>query len=308
MPPRRFGTASWWPSPPRPFTGWGADATNPRAVASVFEAKGRPQFNPLIVHVADRASAMELGDGDFPAPALALAEAFWPGPLTLVVPRREDCPVALLACAGLNTLAIRVPAHPLAHALLEQAGRPVVAPSANISGQVSPTTAAHVEAELGDAVAAILDGGPCAIGLESTIIGFDGETPLLLRAGGVTRDAVEHRLGEKLRSPKTDPNAPSAPGQLASHYAPRAQVRLNASEVRPGEALLGFGPDVPAATGMARNLSTTGDLTEAAANLFAFLRALDASGARTIAVSPIPNDGLGEAINDRLRRAAAPRG
>ncbi len=285
--------------------GLGADATSERAVASVFEAKGRPQFNPLIVHVATPETAMTLGV--FPEPAKLLAGRFWPGPLTLVVPRAEKCPISLLASAGLDTVAIRVPAHAVARNLLEQAGIPVVAPSANPSGQVSPTTAEHVVDGLGDKVAAIVDGGPSEIGLESTIVGFDGDTPLLLRSGGIPREAIEEALGCPLTHPDHDPAAPTAPGQLTSHYAPNAAVRLNATEISDGEALLAFGPDAPASDGLRLNLSPSGNLVEAAANLFAFLRELDASGTECIAVSPIPETGLGEAINDRLRRAAAQR-
>lgn len=285
--------------------GLGADATDDRAVASVFEAKDRPQFNPLIVHVDKPETALALGV--FPEPAKLLADRFWPGPLTLVVPRTGDCPVSLLASAGLDTIAIRVPAHPIARDLLGKAGIPVVAPSANPSGQVSPTKAGHVADGLGSRVAAIVDGGPCEIGLESTIVGFDGDVPLLLRAGGIPREEIEAALGRPLASPEHAPVAPTAPGQLASHYAPNAAVRLNAREVGHGEALLAFGPDVPPCDGPSLNLSPSGDLVEAAANLFSFLRELDATSVNTIAVSPVPETGLGEAINDRLRRAAAPR-
>jgi L-threonylcarbamoyladenylate synthase len=285
--------------------GLGADATSDEAVAGVFEAKARPQFNPLIVHVANVAAARRLGRFD-PA-ALALADAFWPGPLTLVVPRAKDCPVSLLASAGLDTLALRVPAHPVAHALLVATGRPVVAPSANPSGRLSPTTAAHVAEGLETRVAMILDGGRCAIGIESTIVGVDGDTPVLLRAGAIERSAIEAVLGHKLAAPRDGGDRPSAPGQLASHYAPRAALRLDATAINAGEALLAFGTDVPDHRGAMLNLSATGDLREAAANLFAHLRELDASGAATIAVMPVPHEGLGEAINDRLARAAAPR-
>ncbi len=285
--------------------GLGADATSERAVASVFEAKNRPQFNPLIVHVARQESALAIGV--FSDSAKLLAERFWPGPLTLVVPRAAACPVAMLASAGLDTIAVRVPAHPVARDLLERAGVPVVAPSANPSGQVSPTTARHVAEGLGGEVAAIVDGGPCEIGLESTIVGFDGDTPLLLRAGGIPRVAIEEALGRPLANPVHDSAAPTAPGQLTSHYAPEAAVRLNAVDIADGEALLAFGPHTPICDGPELNLSPSGDLVEAAANLFAYLRQLDATGATCIAVSPIPETGLGEAINDRLRRAAAPR-
>jgi L-threonylcarbamoyladenylate synthase len=285
--------------------GLGADATSDEAVAGVFEAKARPQFNPLIVHVADVAAARRLGRFD-PA-ALALADAFWPGPLTLVVPRAKDCPVSLLASAGLDTLALRVPAHPVAHALLVATGRPVVAPSANPSGRLSPTAAAHVAEGLGTRVAIILDGGRCAIGIESTIVGVAGDTSVLLRAGAIERSAIEAVLGHKLAAHHDGGDRPSAPGQLASHYAPRAALRLDAKRINAGEALLAFGANLPRHAGAMLNLSATGDLREAAANLFAHLRELDAGGAATIAVMPIPHEGLGEAINDRLARAAAPR-
>jgi len=285
--------------------GLGADATSDEAVAGVFEAKARPQFNPLIVHVADVAAARRLGRFD-PA-ALALADAFWPGPLTLVVPRAKDCPVSLLASAGLDTLALRVPAHPVAHALLVATGRPVVAPSANPSGRLSPTAAAHVAEGLGTRVAIILDGGRCAIGIESTIVGVAGDTSVLLRAGAIERSAIEAVLGHKLAAHHDGGDRPSAPGQLASHYAPRAALRLDAKRINAGEALLAFGANLPRHAGAMLNLSATGDLREAAVNLFAHLRELDAGGAATIAVMPIPHEGLGEAINDRLARAAAPR-
>jgi len=285
--------------------GLGADATSDEAVAGVFEAKARPQFNPLIVHVADVAAARRLGRFD-PA-ALTLADAFWPGPLTLVVPRADDCPVSLLASAGLDTLALRVPAHPVAHALLVATGRPVVAPSANPSGRLSPTAAAHVAEGLGTRVAIILDGGRCAIGIESTIVGVAGDTSVLLRAGAIERSAIEAVLGHKLAAHHDGGDRPSAPGQLASHYAPRAALRLDAKRINAGEALLAFGANLPRHAGAMLNLSATGDLREAAVNLFAHLRELDAGGAATIAVMPIPHEGLGEAINDRLARAAAPR-
>jgi L-threonylcarbamoyladenylate synthase len=278
--------------------GLGADATNGKAVAAIFAAKQRPQFNPLIVHVKDRAEAEALVE--FTPRARALAEAFWPGALTLVLPRRSDCPLSLLVSAGLDTVALRVPSHPVAKALIAAAGKPIAAPSANVSGHVSPTTTAHVAEELGDKVDFILDGGPTTIGIESTVIGFEGDTPVLLRPGGVARDAIE-RLAGPLAAPS---NATiQSPGQLESHYAPRAKLRLNANDIRPGEALLAFGPHD---FGAALNLSAAGDLMEAAANLFAMLRTLDKT-ADAIAVMPIPDEGLGEAINDRLMRAAAPR-
>ncbi|MDE2385711.1 MAG: threonylcarbamoyl-AMP synthase, partial [Alphaproteobacteria bacterium] len=262
-------------------------------------AKGRPQFNPLIAHVTEVDEAFALAE--FSGAALTLAARFWPGPLTLVLPRREGCPVSLLASAGLPSLALRVPAHPLALELIREAGRPVVAPSANPSGRISPTTAAHVRAGLGAKVDMILDGGPSAVGLESTIVSLLDETPRLLRAGGLAREKIEEALGRPLEGAVAGPL--HAPGQLESHYAPRAALRLNAREWREGEARLGFG-----ALDAALNLSPAGDVVEAAANLFSMLHQLDASGASTIAVAAIPSAGLGEAINDRLRRAAAPRG
>lgn len=285
--------------------GLGADATNGRAVAAIFEAKGRPRFNPLIVHVADLAAAERiavLGQG-----ARRLAGAFWPGPLTLVLERQPDSPLSDLVTAGLETVAVRVPAHPIAQALLAACGRPVAAPSANRSGHVSATQAAHVAADLGDAVEMILDGGATAFGLESTVIDARGDGVVLLRPGAVTAEEIEVVLGEAILRAGDAGDRPQSPGQLASHYAPRAAVRLDVTEVRPGEALLAFGPDVPATNGAVVNLSPSGDLHEAAANLFAALRGLDATGASTIAVTPIPEQGLGEAINDRLRRAAADR-
>ncbi|MFO0990734.1 MAG: L-threonylcarbamoyladenylate synthase [Hyphomicrobiales bacterium] len=279
--------------------GLGADATSDRAVAQVYEVKGRPFFNPLIVHVPDFVAAEKLGE--FSEVARRLAAAFWPGPLTIVVPRQKDCPVSTLASAGLPSLALRVPAHPVAQALLKEVERPIVAPSANPSGRMSPTTADHVRARLGSKVDFILDGGRCAVGVESTIVGFLGNAPELLRPGGIAREEIERVMGHRLaKPPATD--APVAPGQLESHYAPHAQLRLDAETCRPGEIYLGFG-----ARDGDRNLSASGDLVEAAANLFRMLHELDETGAKSIAVAPIPHQGLGEAINDRLRRAAAPR-
>jgi L-threonylcarbamoyladenylate synthase len=289
--------------------GLGADATNGAAVARLYAAKGRPTFNPLIVHVADLGAAQRLGR--FDATASALAAALWPGPLTLVLPRTLDCPVADLATAGLETVAVRAPDHPVAHALIEAVGRPLVAPSANRSGHVSPTTAAHVAADLGGRVDLILDGGPTPLGIESTIVACLSESPLLLRPGGVARAAIERILGRPLAEPRrARADAPQAPGMLASHYAPATRLRLNADTVEPREALLAFGPTLPPSADRAvalLNLSPSGDLVEAAANLFAHLRALDRAGARAIAAMPVPREGLGEAINDRLARAAAPR-
>jgi L-threonylcarbamoyladenylate synthase len=289
--------------------GLGADATNAAAVARLYAAKGRPAFNPLIAHVGDIAAARALAR--FDADAETLAAAFWPGPLTLVLPKREGCAVAELATAGLDTVAVRVPAHPIAQALLARLGRPVAAPSANRSGHVSPTTAAHVLADLADRIDLVLDGGPTSVGLESTILACADDGVVLLRPGGVPRDAIERALGRRVSVPSEAPGeVPRAPGMLASHYAPHAALRLDAEAVRPGEALLAFGPALPAGAERAAttlNLSTRGDVIEAAANLFSHLRALDRAGVASIAVMPIPHEGLGEAINDRLARAAAPR-
>ena len=282
--------------------GLGANALDDRAVAKIFAAKERPRFNPLIVHVPDRLEAEEIVT--FNPLASALAEAFWPGALTLVLPRRHPSPLAQLVSAGLPTAAVRSPAHGIARALIDAAGVPVAAPSANRSGRVSPTSAAHVAEELEGRVDIIIDGGPCPFGIESSVVGFDGGRPMLLRPGAVPRSAIEKVLGP-LGVVKS--GLIQAPGMLASHYAPRAKLRLGASDVQPGEALLAFGPDVPAGASSMQNLSPTGDLHEAAANLFSMLRTLDRSGAPTIAVTPIPERDLGEAINDRLERAAHPR-
>ena len=291
--------------------GLGADATNPAAIARLYQAKGRPAFNPLIAHVGDLAAAREIGR--FDAAALRLAEAFWPGPLTLVLPKTGHCAVADLATAGLDTVAIRIPAHPVARDILRIFGRPVVAPSANLSGHVSPTTAAHVQSDLEGRIDLIVDGGAVAVGVESTIVGIFDQ-PMLLRPGGLPRADIERLLGRALLQPpedaESDSGQPLAPGMLASHYAPRTRVRLGAMRVEPGEALLAFGSDAVSgidAAAWVMNLSARGDLAEAAANLFGYLRALDTRAAHTIAVMPIPNDGLGEAINDRLRRAAVGR-
>lgn len=284
--------------------GLGADATNGEAVARLYAAKGRPRFNPLIAHVADTTEARGLARLD--ADAELLARAFWPGPLTLVLPKSAACPVSQLATAGLDTIAVRVPDHPVAHDVLAAFGKPVVAPSANRSGHVSPTSAAHVAADLNGRIDLIVDGGSASIGVESTIVACLG-VPTLLRHGGVPRAVIERLLGRPLAVVETpSDDAPLAPGMLSSHYAPKTPLRLNARDVRPGEALLAFGPGAPAAATML-NLSPAGDLVEAAANLFSHLRALDATGAPGIAVMPIPYAGLGEAINDRLARAAAPR-
>ena len=290
--------------------GLGADATNARAVARLYEAKGRPSFNPLIAHVSDLHAARQIAH--FDDKSLRLAEAFWPGPLTLVLPKIAGCPVSDLATAGLETVAVRIPAHPAARAILHAFGKPVVAPSANISGHVSPTTADHVLGDLAGRIDLIVDGGPVPVGVESTIVGCFN-TSLLLRPGGLPREDIERVLGEKLARIPEDAGAadaqPLAPGMLASHYAPRARVRLNVDTLEAGEALLAFGPDtVPGSErAIVMNLSEAGDLVEAAANLFGYLRDLDAKAPPAIAVMAIPHEGLGEAINDRLQRAAVPR-
>ena len=278
--------------------GLGADARNDAAVAQIFKAKGRPQFNPLIVHVASVEAAKEIAE--FDADALRLASAFWPGPLTLVLPPRPGAGISALVSAGLPSVAIRVPEHPLAKRLLAAFNGPVAAPSANPSGRISPTTARHVIDGLSGRIDAVLDGGACCVGVESTIVGFMPD-PTLLRSGGLPAEAIEDCLGRALATP--DPSdRPNAPGQLASHYAPEAPLRLNAKGPKPGELMLGFG-----AVDCDLNLSGSGDLLEAAANLFRHLHDLDARASNGIAVSPVPDHGLGRAINDRLRRAAAPR-
>ncbi len=286
--------------------GLAAAAGDARAVGAIFLAKGRPRFNPLIVHVASLAAAEAIAivGGE----AERLARAFWPGPLSVVVPRRPGAAVSDLATAGLDTIAVRVPSHPVAQDLLAAFAGPIAAPSANRTGHVSPTTAAHVVADLGDRVSIVLDAGPTPLGLESTIVGLaDGEARLL-RPGAVARTDIETVLGRPLAAP-TPAAIPNAPGMLPSHYAPAAAVRLDVSKVKPGEALLAFGKTLPSGAERAIatvNLSPSGDLREAAANFFAGLRNLDRC-ATAIAVAPIPDEGLGEAINDRLRRAAAPR-
>jgi L-threonylcarbamoyladenylate synthase len=302
--------------------GLGADAANDKAVARLYAVKVRPSFNPLIAHVADLAAAARLAV--FNDAALALARALWPGPLTLVLPKAAHCPVGLLATAGLDTIAVRVPSHPVAQQILAAFARPVVAPSANRSGMVSPTTAQHVLHDLRDRIELLVNDGPAPLGIESTIIAcLDGA--VLLRPGAIDRAAIEKILGAPVvaaarprgRAGKARPapgaqgaQAPLAPGMLASHYAPRTPLRINAEHVAPGEALLAFGPDLPPGAERAAamlNLSARGDLVEAAANLFAHLRSLDSQSATVIAVVSIPQSGIGEAINDRLRHAAAPR-
>ncbi|MBF9231860.1 L-threonylcarbamoyladenylate synthase [Microvirga alba] len=302
---RRGGLVAF---PTETVYGLGADATNAGAVAGIYAAKERPSFNPLIAHVADFEAAQI--QGAFDDTARRLAEAFWPGPLTLVVPVAETCTVSDLARAGLDSIGLRVPAHPLAHALLVAADRPIAAPSANRSGRVSPTTAAHVLGDLDGRIDAVLDGGHAQVGVESTIVACLGGSPRLLRPGGVPREAIEALIRQRLEAAVEEGANPLAPGMLASHYAPRARVRLNATRIEAGEAALLFGAPRPDGVKTARaalNLSENGDLKEAAAHLFSYLRQLDASGAEAIAVGPIPETGLGDAINDRLRRAAAER-
>ncbi len=284
--------------------GLGGDATNGEAVASIFAAKGRPSFNPLIVHVPDLAAAE--GFGEFSDDARRLAGAFWPGALTLVVKRKAGCCVADLASAGLDTLAVRVPDHPVAQALLRASDRPIAAPSANRSGHVSPTRAQHVEEDLGNRVDMILEGGATEHGVESTVVDASGREIVLLRPGAVTAEQITETLGHPIGRAAPVAGAPMSPGQLASHYAPKARLRLDASKARDEEALLAFGRAVPS-RGFVINLSPAGNLQEAAANLFAALRAFDAAGSGAVAVMTIPETGVGVAINDRLRRAAAPR-
>lgn len=293
--------------------GLGADATSDTAVASIFEAKGRPTFNPLIIHVPDVQAARGLVE--FNDMAELLASQYWPGALTLILPRRADCPVSLLASAGLPTLAVRVPAHPLAKDLLKALGRPVAAPSANRSGQLSPTTPAHVVQSLGDVDGYVLAGGKCTVGLESTVVDVTGDVPVVLRPGAITPEDIKMLCGDVVVELSPNENNPKSPGQLLKHYAPKTPLRLKAVDVAPDEALLGFGSlkfmgvrgggwarDLPA--GRVLNLSETGDLNEAAANLFAMLHQLDTTAATGIAVMSIPDEGLGLAINDRLKRAA----
>ena len=292
--------------------GLGADATQPEAIARLYQAKGRPAFNPLIAHVADLAAAQAIAC--FDPQSLKLAHAFWPGPLTLVLPKAPGCAVADLATAGLDTVAVRISAHPVARAILRALSKPIAAPSANLSGHVSPATAAHVRTDLDGRIDLIVDGGPVMVGVESTIVACLDATPIMLRPGGVPRRDIERVLGHPLVDAPdenhSDAPHPLAPGMLASHYAPRTRVRLNADHLGPDEALLAFGPR--AISGMESavsilNLSPRGDLVEAAVNLFSHLRALDTKQARAIAVMTVPHEGLGEAINDRLRRAAVPQ-
>jgi L-threonylcarbamoyladenylate synthase len=293
--------------------GLGADATNDRAVASIFAAKGRPSFNPIIVHVYNREEAEQAVV--FNDKAELLAELFWPGPLTLILPRREGSKVSLLCSAGLPTIAVRCPAHPVARQLIKTLGRPIAAPSANASGTLSPTTPQHVFDSLGDKAGLILSGGKAAVGVESTVVDMTGDIPVLLRPGAVTFEELQMQLGDVLVETEAVNENPKSPGQLLKHYAPQTSLRLKAVDVKPGEALLAFGSikfmgikgggaakDLPQSA--LQNLSELGDLEEAAANLFAMLHYLDSGGFTGIAVMNIPDTGLGVAINDRLRRAA----
>ena len=289
--------------------GLAADATDDRAVARIFEIKARPQFNPMIIHVLDVAAAEQYAEVS--PLARRLAGAFWPGPLTLALPRRADCSVSLLATAGLNSIALRAPDHPLARALIGASARPLAAPSANRSGATSPTCAEHVRDSLGDKVDLILDGGPCLVGLELSIVKLEGDDIVLLRPGGVATVEIERIAGRRVRRPDASAaTAIESPGMLASHYAPRARLRINIDAPKPGEAYLAFGR-TPEGHPHTFNLSASGELREAAANLFAHLRAADALvaslGLAGIAAAPIPAEGLGEAINDRLSRAAGSR-
>ena len=285
--------------------GLGADATNDKAVASIYEAKGRPQFNPLIIHVAEPTDLNDIVICN--DKAFMLASIFWPGPLTLVLPRAHTSPVSLLAGAGLDTLAVRCPNHPVAQKLIQLAGKPIAAPSANASGTLSPTQANHVLESLGTKVDLVLDGGAATVGVESTVLDLCGQVPTILRHGGVTQEGLCALLGD-VRCAISDDDAPKSPGMLSSHYAPSLPVRLLAMSANPEEGFLTFGADGIAEGGKVRlNLSPRGDVVEAAANLFAMLRQLDRTDLKGIAVMPIPEQGLGAAINDRLRRAAAPR-
>lgn len=296
---RRGGLAAF---PTETVYGLGANALDEGAVSEIFATKARPKFNPLIVHLLGLLEAEQIVE--FNETAMQLAEAFWPGPLTLVLPRRTSCTLAQLTSAGLDTAAVRAPAHPVARSLLEAAGVPIAAPSANRSGNISPTCAKDVMEELGGRVEIILDGGACSAGLESTIIGFVDGAPVLLRKGAISRSEIE-KISGPLRSYAR--GEITAPGMMRSHYAPSAKMRLNARQVEENEALLAFGPEPLASMGPSLNLSVKGDLKEAATNLFRMLRQLDKTGAHMIAVMPVPDTGLGEAINDRLARAASPR-
>lgn len=288
--------------------GLAADATDPGAITSIYETKGRPRFNPLICHMADLAMAER--HATFDPLSRKLAERFWPGPLTLVLPLEAESTIHPLATAGLDTVGIRVPKG-FAGELIRAFGRPLAAPSANSSGRISPTTAQHVEADLGERIELVIDAGPCPVGVESTILKIEDGRIRLLRPGGVPVEAIEEATGLAVERPNaTGTAAIEAPGMLASHYAPNAHVRLDATSVMPGEALIRFGNQPVEGIDQAAadfDLSPTGDLAEAAANLFGFLKRADQTGASGIAVTPVPDHGLGEAINDRLKRAAAPR-
>lgn len=286
--------------------GLGGDATNERAVAAIFAAKGRPSFNPLIVHVASAQAAEEFAV--FDSRARQLAKHFWPGPLTLVLPRRPGCELSRLVSAGLDTVAIRVPCHPIAQALLAAVQRPLAAPSANPSAALSPTRAEHVVAGLGADIAMVLDGGPCTIGVESTVLDLTPSQATILRPGGLTGEDLAPVLGADIATSTGQTDRPKSPGMLQRHYAPATPIRLNATQVAADEGLLAFGDTEPAGAAQTLNLSPSADLQEAAANLFAMLRALDSGKHRAIAIVPIPGQGLGIAINDRLRRAAAAPG
>lgn len=281
--------------------GLAADATNGEAVARIFQAKKRPEFNPLICHVVDR--AMAEGLVKISPLAATLMDAFWPGPITFVLPKSEKCPVSDLVSAGLNSLAVRMPDHSLTHDLIKKLDRPIAAPSANPSGKISPTSAAHVREGLGTRVDMILDGGDCDRGIESTIVTFEGDDVIILRPGSITKDMLENACSANVRNYLSSPDsAITSPGQLSSHYAPRAKMRLNATSKNAGDYFIGFG-DISGDI----SLSKSGDLAQAASNLFRALRDADKTDAETIAVAPIPCEGIGIAINDRLERAAAPR-
>lgn len=287
--------------------GLGADATNDLAVAAIFDAKGRPRFNPLIVHIADQTEADKLAI--WGPLAGKLAAHFWPGPLTLIAPRRADSGLSMLVSAGSDTVALRIPDHPIARDLLSKAGRPIAAPSANPAGRISPTNASHVIQGLGDRIDMVIDGGACLVGVESTVIDVTQSPPRLLRPGGLSREAIEAVIGERLLSHdeamSNDDSPLRSPGQLSSHYAPKHSVRLDALSVRPDEGLLAFGPNPVEGAACSFNLSPSGDLREAAGHLFAMLHDLDRQDIAGIAVMTIPANGLGEAIVDRLKRAAA---
>lgn len=283
--------------------GLGGNALSDNAVAGIYAAKGRPSFNPLIVHVAS--ADMARAYAEFDETAALLAKRFWPGPMTLVLPRRADCKLSLLVSAGLETVALRVPADDLAQELLEKSGLPLAAPSANRSGQISPTEAVHVMQELDNRIAMVLDGGPCAVGIESTVIDATGKDPVILRPGSITFEELSRLLKNVTLAPEG--SKITAPGMTASHYAPSHPLRLNATSVEADEALLAFGPAVPHGALWTEHLSESANLEEAAANLFRLLRLLDSSEASRIAVMPVPDEGLGTAINDRLKRAATPK-